>query len=167
MQITFKKAWYINSPIAGVFVGLSFMVLGVLFIVAFGNLTILQCNRLEPKSVACDLTSTSILNDHHVPIPAGALQRAVVDVQVDNDDDGGRSYTYQVKLITTTEIIPFTYYSMGNEEAIRAQAQQINAFLTNSEQQTLTVQQDNRLVMYMIGGLLLLFGAGAALWSLR
>ncbi|MCS6812096.1 MAG: hypothetical protein NZ772_00750 [Cyanobacteria bacterium] len=134
-----------------------FLLSGLTAILILGEVAILTCTRLEPSQVACKLTNGRLLGKQVTQIPAGKLQRA--DVSVAKDDDDGD--TYRVVLVTETGTIPLTWAYSSGQRGKRQKAEQINAFLANPEQTTLTVRQDDRWFAYLVGGIFTLIGAGA------
>jgi hypothetical protein len=144
--------WYL--PIfSTVFVGF-----GLFAIATFGQLTILQCDRTAPMLPAqgkCQLTATRLLDSKTTEIPLADLRQATVATRSNKK----RQRTYQVLLKTKYGgEIPFTAYSssgLGDHQTI---ANQINAFLKNSQQATLLIQQDDRWFGSLVGGVFTLFG---------
>lgn len=140
--------------------GMPFLLAGLAAILFFGEVAILTCTRLEPLQVVCKLTNSSLLRKRITQIPLGELQGA--DVQVNEDSDGD---TYRVVLITKSDTIPLTSVYSSGQHGKRKKAEQINAFLANPEQTTLTIRQDDRWMFYLGGSVSTLVGAGI-LWGI-
>jgi hypothetical protein len=134
--------------------GVPFLVSGLAVMLLLGKLTTLDCKRVEPTQVACNLTSAGLLGKQTTSIPAGQLQGA--DVGVSRGDDGD---TYRVILVTKTmSIIPLTGVYSSGYGGKRQKADRINAFVNDSSQMSLTIQQDDRWFAYIFGGIFTLVG---------
>lgn len=135
-----------------------FLGFGLFAIITFGQLTILKCDRSNPPTAmlqgTCQLTATRLLDSKTTEIPLNELRQATIATRTDSK----RKRTYQVILQTQRGEVPFTFYSssgLGDHHAI---ANQINAFLKNSQQATLLVKQDDRWFGYLVGGVFTLVG---------
>ncbi len=147
----------------GVLFGAPFFLAGLAVILFIGNLSALKCDRVAATQIACKLTSANILRQKIVPIEAGQLQGA--EVQVNEDSDGD---TYRVVLITKSGKIPLTdVYSSGIGTKYRENVDKINSFIGNPAQESLLIQQDDRWFAYPFGGIFMLVGGGIILGSLR
>ncbi|MEB3231417.1 MAG: hypothetical protein VKJ64_10435 [Leptolyngbyaceae bacterium] len=127
--------------------GLPFLGFGVLALVLFAKATTLECDRIEPKQIECTLVSEGVLGSDTQTISSGQLQGAEIEVNYDSDGD-----TYRVLLLTDTDPIPFTTVYSSGRSGKQEKVQQINAYLTNEHQKTLTIQQDDRMFGYILGG---------------
>ena len=145
--------WLLGSP---------FLLIGLAVMIFLGKLTTLKCDRLEPTQVACELTSAGLAGKKVIPIRLGQLQRA--DVEVNEDSDGD---TYRVVLVTKTGVIPFTQSYSSGEGGKHRNAQLINTFLSNPDQPSLKVQQDDRWFAYPFGGIFALVGGSMILSTLK
>lgn len=135
---------------------------GVLIIVLWGNLDILHCDRSLSTPMTCQLTWTNLLRQEITLIPPGHLQGAEVQRRHKRRRFNN---TYRVMILTKEERIPLTQgYSMG-EQGKREKANQINAFVKNSQQMSLTIRQDNRWLGYSFGRMFL--AAGVLSWLIR
>ena len=134
--------------------GAIFVGVGVLVMIGLGQVSTLQCDRIEPTQIACTLTARRFLKKHITPIPNGQLQGA--EVEVHHHQKGG--VTYRVILITKTSKIPLTEAYTFDEGKKRQKANQIDSFINNSEQSSLEIQQDNRWIIYPFGGLFVVAG---------
>ncbi|HIK18625.1 MAG TPA: hypothetical protein IGS53_25555 [Leptolyngbyaceae cyanobacterium M33_DOE_097] len=148
------KAQFQTLGTFGVLFGLPFLVGGIIAALTIGQRSLLTCDRLEPKQVECELKTNSFLAERTMRIPVGHLQGA--EVEVNDGDDGD---TYRVALITQGGRVPLTeVYSAGIGFNHRGKVEQINAFLQNPEQMTLTVQEDYRWFAYLFGGIFVIVG---------
>lgn len=118
----------------------------VLAIVGYSyKLSVLKCERLEPKQVACVVTTTGIFETHTLPIPLGQLQGAEIESYTDSDGDTN----YKIILITKTEKIS-SFIQSSSAQDIKLEADKINNFLGNSQQLRLILRQDNRWFFYVV-----------------
>lgn len=128
---------------------------GVLIIILWGNLVILQCDRPQSTPVACQLTSANLLRQDITLIPPGHLQGAEVQRR---HKRRRLNNTYRVILVTKEDRIPLTPgYSTG-ERGKQEKASQINTFVKNTQQISLTIRQDNRWLGYSFGGMFIVAG---------
>lgn len=153
----------IHSPdlvlwiMALVFLGASAMILLI-----FGRKVTLNCDRSLPPAGVCTLESASFIDSNQTQISAGNLQRAEVRV---NYGDSNSSDTYQVVLMTTNGELPFTeYYSSGSSKKQQL-ANEINQFIQDDSQNTLSVETDDRLFISILAGIFAGVGALMGLFS--
>lgn len=153
----------IHSPdlvlwlMALVFLGASAMILLI-----FGRKVTLNCDRSLPPAGVCTLESASFIDSNQTQISAGNLQRAEVRV---NYGDSDSSDTYQVVLMTTNGEVPFTeYYSSGSSKKQQL-ANEINQFIQDDSQNTLSVETDDRLFISILAGIFAGVGALMGLFS--
>ena len=128
---------------------------GLMVILAFGELATLNCDRIKPTKIACELTKSSLL---------GKDVTAIKEIQGAELERGAR-----ILLIADGKRIPLTEiynYSEGEEERLKNKVNRINAFINNPEELSLKVQQDFRLVSYLIGGVFLVIGVLITLYAL-
>lgn len=151
------KANNLGLPLFLTLFGLPFFLVGLAVSLFLGKLTQLKCNRLEPTQVACQLVSSGILNTRTTEIPVGALQGAEIETSRDSDGDA----TYRVALITRQGRLPLTdSYSAGLGTNHQQNVNQINAFLSRADQENLVIQQDDRWLAFIFGGIFMLVGGG-------
>jgi len=130
------------------------LALGGFVTIAQGKLTTLTCHRgLAPQS-QCQLSQFGVLGIGSSQQSLNDLQEASVDTH--SSSKGGR--TYAVVFPSSQGTIQLTHYS-NNQQEQEAIASQINAFVKNPHQLGLQIQQDDRLGMSLLGGLLV--GAGS------
>ncbi|MEQ9233442.1 hypothetical protein [Coleofasciculus sp. E2-BRE-01] len=134
---------------------ITLILVGILIIIIWGNLVILQCDRPLSTPVACQLTSANLLRQAITLIPPGHLQGAEVQRR---HKRRSLNNTYRVILLTKEDRIPLTQgYSMG-ERKKQEKANQINAFVENTQQISLTIRQDDRWLGYSFGGMFIVAG---------
>lgn len=142
---------YSESLLTGLPFGLVFLLVGLK--ISFGGdyLTILKCNRIEPTQINCEIVAKNWLGQQTDPIPVTNLQGSQVEVNDDSDGD-----TYRIVLMTQNSQIPLTNsYSSGLGTNHYENNLLINSFIQASEQNSLTIQQDDRLIVML--GLVLAF----------
>lgn len=141
--------------------GMPNLLLGLGIILISSQLSTLKCQRVEPTQGSCQLVNSSLLGSNETKIPLNQLQSAKVDVSKDSDGDN----IYRVVLLTNSGEIPIT---PGTSDAGEKQknAARINAFIDNSEEISLHVQQDNHESVYLVGGIFVLVGGGLVFGSL-
>lgn len=134
--------------------GIPFILGGLLIMVLGVELGTLECHRLESMQVACQLTSSNLFEEKITSMAAGQLKGAEVQTKKRN---------HRVAILTQNGTIPLiNSYTMGQKEKIN-QANQINAFMSNSEQKSLTIRQDNRWFGYLFGVVFIFSGIGVIL----
>ncbi len=135
--------------------GIPFVLGGLLIMFLGFELSTLECNRLRSTEIDCKLTSTNLLSTNTTLIAPGKLQGAEVKK---------RKNAYRVMLLTESEIIPLTQsYTIGKQGKVN-QANQINLFVSDIEQKSLTIRQDNRWFGSLFGVIFILSGICAILY---
>jgi hypothetical protein len=135
-------------------IGTVILVMGIGVMATFGKLTTLECKRIEPRLVACDLITSSMLGKHVTPISTGELLGAEVEINSDSDGD-----SFRIVLGTQHGKIPFTdYYSSARKQKAQT-ADQINVFINTSTEASLKVYQDDRWFAYPFGIIFAVVGA--------
>jgi hypothetical protein len=117
-----------------------------LFMTFNGKTITLTCKRTESTFGSCELIESGVLGSQARVIPLNILQGAKVKEQ-----DGGDISTYQVIIFTRNGEVPFASYSSFDEG--QAIVSHINQFLKIPQETSLTQQEDDRLNMFLIGGL--------------
>ena len=124
-------------------------------------LTTLQCDRTESVQVVCQLTSSGVLGQYSTTISPGDLQSA----QLEESNDSEGTY-YRVVLVTKNGKILLSDISIsigGLPLGKREIVDRINAFIGNSQQKSLSVQQNDTWFVYPIGASLVAIATYAAL----
>lgn len=133
--------------------GLFFILISIFVVVFLGTQTSLICDR--GGQAVCTLSQKTMFKTSARTIPLSQLREAYVESSVDSDGDE----TYRVVLRTDSGDIPLTSSRSSGYAGKRDVANQINAFLQSGSQPGLVVEQDDRLLLYIIGAVF----AGAGL----
>lgn len=141
--------------------GIPFVILGLAIIIYLAKLTTLKCDRLNPTKVGCELTSSSLLEEHITPIPVGEFQGAELKV---NKSSNGTSYG--VTLLTKKKDIPISDVYSSSKKVEEKKVKQINDFISKPEQMSLRIQEDNRWLFYAVGGITALVGSSSIINAL-
>jgi hypothetical protein len=149
------------AELLGVLFGTAFLLVGLEIIISWGNLTDLQCDRSAAKQIiTCKITSSNLRRQYITPIAAGQLQGAEVQAR-----KGSKSTTYGVVPITKSGKIPLTnIYSSGLGAKHQENSDKINRFISNPEQISLSIQQNDRWFAYPGGSVFALAG-GVIIYS--
>ena len=145
--------------------GLVLSVSGVSIIIWLGERATLECYRLTANQVTCTLKQSTLRNTITRSLEKNQLQGAEVVRHRDSDGDS----VYRLELLTDSGRIPLTQLKSSDRRGKRRKAEIINGFLSNPEQQTLKIVQDDRWFALLLGGgltaagLRLLIGALEAL----
>jgi hypothetical protein len=141
--------------------GIPFVILGLAIIIYLAKLTTLKCDRLNPTKVGCELTSSSLLEEHITPIPVGEFQGAELKV---NKSSNGTSYG--VTLLTKKKDIPLSDVYSSSKKVEEKKVKKINDFISKPEQMSLRIQEDNRWLFYAVGGITALVGSSSIINAL-
>ncbi len=101
------------------------------------NVKTLKCNRLEPTQVACELISSGYISSSSVNI----RKAKKAEVEVYKESEGNTRA--KVILVTEDGRIPL---DLGNSIATEV-VDQINAFISNQQQKSLIIKQDDHLAI--------------------
>ncbi|MGA9383136.1 MAG: hypothetical protein WBV73_30605 [Phormidium sp.] len=118
------------------------------------NVKTLKCNRLEPTQVACEFISSGSISSSSINIRKA--EKAEVEFYEDSEGD---THT-KVILVTEDGRIPLdlTNSTENSTEVVN----QINAFISNQQQKSLVIKQDDRWILslffmpFMLIGLMFL-----------
>lgn len=156
------------NPIARFFWSVIFILAGGTAIAFFGKVARLQCHRLEPIRVDCQLTSSGLLGKNTTAI--AQLQGAEIEMNRNNnrrrtnrgntrDRSNNRdNLTYRVMLIAANDRTPLTEYYSSGRSGHEKKVKTIRNFLNNSTEKNLVIKEDSRWLIYPIGGLFVLLG---------
>jgi hypothetical protein len=111
----------------------------------------IECVRDRSGRVSATITHSGINYCKKERIPAGELLRAELEV----DSEGTTSY--RVRLITMKHTTFLTDTGSSNYTDLSRKIEQINYFIQESTQKSMSLTQDDRLRGYIIGGI---FGIG-------
>lgn len=138
------------SPILMWVLGLVFFGLAVASVLFFGSKTTLECARGAQS--ACTLTQQTFLKAKSQTIRLDQLHSAWLS---SNTDSEGKE-TYQVILRTSQGELPLTSYSSSGYISHKRIVDNINNFLQDPGQTTISAKQDSRMLLYILGAI---FGA--------
>jgi hypothetical protein len=135
--------------------GILFSAIGAGIIVFMASKTSMTCTRVNANSGTCIWKEEKLLENNTREIAVANIVGAEVDE--DYDEDGT---TYCVYLKLKDGDMKFTgMYSSGSGAKYET-AQKINQFVSNKEMKTLYVEQDDRWMIYIIGGIFFVVGLG-------
>jgi hypothetical protein len=133
---------------------LLFMAIGAAITYFFARTHTLECVRDRSGAVSATIIHEGINYRRKERIPAGDLLRAEVETDSSSDSDGSSSTTYRVRLITMQYTTYLTQTSSNNYTNVMRRVEEINYFLHNSTQHSMSVVQDNRAGGYIFGGIM-------------
>jgi hypothetical protein len=139
----------------GLLLAIPFTAIGLGLMAGTAKVTTLECQRLTVNSIGCQRTITGVLGEEEDGIP-GELQ----SVKVAKDSGIG------IVLVTTkgdVELAPYRTFVNGEHER---NADRVNAFLKQPRQNTLSVEQDDRLINSLGSGSLLIGGLTIGLFAM-
>lgn len=147
----------LNLPIWLWLFGLIFAGVGLSVIMGFGKIVTLNCNRITPTENNCQLKSAGLLDIGTQERKLEALEGARVERSSSSDGD-----TFRVVLVTNQGEVPFTDYYSSGQHGKQEIATRVSTFLDSSQASSLTLQQDDRWFMLMIGGVFVVVGLAVA-----
>ncbi|WP_298913869.1 hypothetical protein [uncultured Nostoc sp.] len=121
---------------------------GFSVIAIFAQVTTFTCTRIEPTN--CKLVTSGLLASKPKEFSLNMLQGAKVE-ESSNDSHG--SSTYRVIILTSNGKVPFTSYFDSDHSKKEIIVSHITNFVSNPKITSLTEKQDDRLWMYLIGGI--------------
>ncbi len=132
------------------------VVAGTAAMLFLAKLYTLDCERLDPPTNVgeCELSSEGIFGKESLSLPIASLENAEVDEKRSSDGDR----TYRVVLITSEGTFPLSpSFSSGRTDKERT-AREIRSFINTNTEISLYIEQDDRLFIYLIGGVFAGFG---------
>ena len=115
--------------------GAIFALVGCIVLLVFGQTATLDCERVESTQISCEKQSR-LLGMTVSRRSISRLQGARMDESCDED-----GCTYRVELRTDQGIVPLTaFYSSGSQSKQKT-ADQINAFVQDSKEKSLTFKE--------------------------
>lgn len=137
-------------------IGFACILAGIGIPLVAARLTTLECERLQPLTDqgTCELTSAGLLGSNTQEIPLQTIERA--EVAQSEDDEG--NVTYRVELVLADKSVPFVQVWSSGHSGKQEKVARINAFVQNSNQTALAIEQDDRLLFVGIGGLFVFIG---------
>lgn len=112
-------------------IGLSDILMSLVFLLIFGRTATLICRRPEPRQIVCE--QRSMLFGWIVSGPKTLSGVRGAQVGESEDEDGT---TYRVELLTDRGVEPFSGWYTSNYEGQRELADQINAFVEDEQRQS-------------------------------
>jgi hypothetical protein len=124
----------------------SIFVIAGLFLIASSKEVTFTCKRAKSVQGNCKLLTLDLLDSKVREILLNVLQGTKVEEDEDN--------SYRVVVLISDGEVPFTSYSssLGKDEK-QAIASQINDFIRTPKETTLMVQEDDRRLLYPVGGI--------------
>ncbi|MGF1499673.1 MAG: hypothetical protein ACFB8W_23040 [Elainellaceae cyanobacterium] len=154
----------VRSCLGGLLFGPVFIAAGVGVALLIGKQTVLECSRTEPPTNQgdCALISNGFLGSDSRSFLLSEFQGASVAEKRDDEGD----MLYRVELQTERGVVPMTEVWSSGRRNKQAIASEINAFLQSSTVAELNVDQDDRMIGLLFGGIFSLAGSGIVLGSL-
>ncbi len=140
-------------------------IVGLVIIILLSKTSTLICERGLPNQGHCELKHSYFFIYNKIVFSLNDLK----DVQVVKSHsrwmDSLQSPEYRVILITPTEKIALTPYGTTKRIEQDAMAAKINHFLKHVDETRLVIEQDNRWLIFLIGGIFIIIGLWAELRS--
>jgi len=134
-------------------------IIGVVIIILFSKTSTLICERGLSNQGHCELKHSHFFISKQIGFSVNDLK----DVQVVKSHSRWMDAEYRLILITPTEKIALTPYGTTERTEQDAMAAKINRFLKSVNKTTLIIEQDNRWLIFLIGGILIIIGLLAEL----
>lgn len=127
-------------------------------IMPLGKHTVFSCQRASTLSAQCTLEEKNVLVSTRRPIPVSSIR----GVTVERHYRRRRSDSYSVVMRTANRRITLSSRSSSysRQEAI---ANQVNMFFMDNTQPALFVENDDRVGMFIVGGVFAVMGVGGLL----
>lgn len=135
-----------SNPVGLWIMGLVFVGLAVIAVLFIGDQSTLTCARSAGGQGDCSLAKKTVLKTTTISIPLDQLLEARLATSSDSEGD-----TYKVVLHTSNGDIPLTSYSSSAYKSHQRTADQINAFISDASQPSLSVKKDSRMLVYILG----------------
>ncbi|MEB3357648.1 MAG: hypothetical protein VKK04_13045 [Synechococcales bacterium] len=154
----------VRSCLGGMLFGSVFVIAGVGVALLIGKQTVLACSRIEPatRQGNCALTTNGFLGSDSRSFLLSELQSASVAEKRDDEGD----LLYRIELQTERGTVPMNEVWSSGRRGKQAIASEINTFLQTSNLPELNVDQDDRPMGLLFGGIFSLAGGGIVLGSL-
>jgi hypothetical protein len=143
-----------HFPFALWMVGVIFAATAIPLILFIGKSVTVECTRQGTGEIACFRVTRGLLESRKDALPGKTLENAYVSSS--EDDDGAVSY--QIILVTDASKVPLTDYSSSNFEEKQKIVNDITRFINHSDQDSIAVTEDDRLIVFIISGFFLLAG---------
>jgi hypothetical protein len=112
----------------------------------------IECFRDRSGAVGATIIHAGINYRKKERIPAGELLRAELEAGFSQDSDGSSSTFYRVRLITLQYTTYLTQTGSSNYANATRKINEINYFIQESTQQSMSITEDNRIPGYIFGG---------------
>lgn len=145
-----------NTPLGclwNIIVGTMLLGAGILVALSAATVNTFECRRLEPPTNQgkCELSAQRILGSESISLPIESLQGAEVEESINSEE----TITYRVVILTTEGNFPLTqHYTGGQSEESQNIVREIRSFIQTETQESLYIEQDDPLVLYLVGGML-------------
>jgi hypothetical protein len=138
-------------------------IVGVVIIILFSKTSTLICERGLSNQGHCELKHSHFFISKQIVFSIKDLKEVRVVKSYSRWMIGVQEPEYRVILITATEKIALTPYGTTERAQQDAMAAKINGFLQHVNITTLAIEQDNRWLIFLIGGIFILIGLLAEL----
>jgi hypothetical protein len=129
------------------------LAIGVATVYSYARIHTLECVRDRFGKVSATITHSGINYFKKEEIPAGELLHAELEIDSYKDSKGEITTVYRVRLITTKDPNFSTKIgSLKSDDVIR-KIEQINYFIQESTQESMSLTQDDRLIAYIWAGM--------------
>lgn len=160
-----KKVISCGCGCTPVFLGVLFIIFGVLTYLIMGGVFSLTCERLPDGTGYCIHKQDSFLANNEKKILIDDIKKLSLKekeiFEEDKDDDSEPDYVYTVNIETESNIFPLTPYGSGGKEEKAEIVDKANSFLNDKSQKSLYVEQSGRSLAIATG--LILSGIGVFL----
>ncbi len=127
----------------------------------------IECVRDSSGRVSATITRFGIIYYKKEVIPAGELLRAELEVE-SSEDIEGQSVTYhRVRLITIKYTTFLSNVKFSDYDKASSRVEQINYFIQESTQKSMSITQDDRPIGYIFGGIFGIIALIILLTSIR
>lgn len=152
-QMTLRlRPWFLWL-FGGIFstAGLSVAVLG-------SQVNTFTCRRDATTSAGCQISSTGILGTTQQDIALNDIQ----GTKINSFTDSKNNRSYRLVLLTNQGEFSPLPINTSDLPTVKKWQQEIDGFLQNSQQQPIFIEEDNRLFIYLFGGLFAVTGLAVA-----
>ncbi|MBN1933068.1 MAG: hypothetical protein JW934_00305 [Anaerolineae bacterium] len=139
-------------------IGLSDIIMSLVFLLLFGRTATLTCRRPEPRQVVCEQKSTLFGRIMSGPKTLSGVRGAQVG---ESEDEDGT--TYRVELLTDQGVEPFSGWYTSDYKRQRELADQINAFVEDTQQQSTEIEHKPEVWLLIAIGVFGAVGLGVML----
>ncbi len=141
-----------------VVIGLSDILMSLVFLLLFGRTATLTCRRPEPRQVVCEQRTTLFGRIVSGPKTLSGVRGAQLG---ESEDEDGT--TYRVELLTDRGVEPFSGWYTSDYKGQRELADQINAFVEDERRQSTEIEHKPEVWLLIAIGLFGAIGLGVML----